>query len=253
MDATRIAQSFTNLLNNASKYTNRGGYIRISIDPSPTDVTISVHDNGIGISAEMLPHVFDMFVQADRSLERSHGGLGVGLTLVKRLVEMHGGTVEATSPGANAGSTFSVRLPRACHTEIANGDSSSLYTPPRSGGLRVLVVDDHLDSADSLAALLKLMGHEVVVAYDGDAALTAVQSGLPDVMLLDLSLPRFNGYDVCRRVRQSPGGDGVTIIAQTGWGQKGDRDLTFDAGFDHHLVKPVDLHLLVDILNGVVC
>jgi len=248
-DSTRIAQVFTNLLNNASKYTNRGGHIRIAVEPSSTDVAITVQDNGIGIRADVLPYVFDMFVQADHSLERSHGGLGVGLTLVKRLVDMHGGTVGAASDGDDAGSIFTVRLPRAHHSPLGAGDRSSSAQHP-DAGLRILIVDDNADSADSLATIMSLMGHEVLVAYDGEAALSLALSSVPDAILLDIGLPRLNGYDVCRRIRQVPGGDNITIIAQTGWGQTEDRVRTLEAGFDHHLVKPVDPNLLANVLNS---
>ena len=205
-------------------------------------------DTGVGIPAAMLPRVFEMFTQVDRTLERAQGGLGIGLTLVRRLVEMHGGTVEARSEGAGRGSEFTVRLPVAGTVPVGRsapaGADRGAVAPPR----RVLVVDDNVDSALSLSTLLELMGHEVGTAHDGLAAVAMAAAFKPDLILLDIGLPKLNGYEACRRIRAMPGGDAVLIVAQTGWGQDDDRRRTREAGFDFHLVKPVDLAALEQML-----
>jgi PAS domain S-box-containing protein len=249
-DAVRLTQVFGNLLNNSCKYTPAGGTIRVIAQRDETDAVVTVSDTGIGIPADKLASIFEMFTQVDRSLEQSHGGLGIGLTLVKRLVEMHGGSVEAQSAGVGQGSAFVVRLPAAI-------DISDVSTPVPSESLadgamhRILVVDDNKDSADSLAMLLQLTGHEVSVAHDGRSALKAVESRRPDVVLLDIGLPSLNGHDVCRWVRQQPWGKTTVIIALTGWGQEEDRRRSQEAGFDGHLVKPVDHARLLALLESL--
>jgi CheY-like chemotaxis protein len=188
----------------------------------------------------MLSRVFDMFTQVDRSLEKSHGGLGIGLGIVKRLVELHGGTVEARSDGEDQGSEFVVRLPVAAPAvgTFQAPDRQAEATPP--GRCRILVVDDNVDSADSLGQLLGLLGHEVRTAYDGEAGVTEAEKFRPDVMLMDIGMPRLNGYDAARRIREQPWGKGLLLVALTGWGQEGDRQRSQEVGFDAHLVKPVD-------------
>jgi CheY-like chemotaxis protein len=247
-DPTRLAQVFLNLLNNAARYTPSGGRIRLTAERHGGEAVVSVRDTGIGIAAAMLPRVFELFTQVDRSLERSQGGLGVGLTLVKRLAEMHGGSVEANSEGLGRGSEFVVRLP------VAVIPPTPAPRPPDGGGqalcaarLRILVVDDNQDAAESLGQLLEIVGHEVRAAHDGVSGLEAAASFRPDVALLDLGMPGINGYDVARRIRGYEWGKSMLLIALTGWGQEDDRRRTRDAGFDHHLVKPVDPDALHDL------
>ena len=247
-DVTRLSQVFSNLLNNAAKYTERGGDIALAAERQGSDVVVAVRDNGVGIPPEMLPHVFDMFTQVDRSLERSQGGLGIGLTLVRTLVELHGGSVEARSGGHGLGSEFVVRLP------IVVAASPTQPTAPAvapSAGRRILVVDDNHDSARTLARLLKMLGHEARTAHDGGEAVEAAEEYRPEIMLLDIGLPVMNGYDVARTIRDRPWGREVVIIALTGWGQEGDRRRSKEAGIDHHLVKPVDPAALEKLLAGL--
>jgi PAS domain S-box-containing protein len=245
-DPTRLAQVLLNLLNNAAKYTEQGGRIWLTIEPEGDEVCVRVKDTGIGIPPEMLPRVFEMFTQVERSLERSQGGLGLGLTLVRSLVEMHGGTVKAHSGGPGKGSEFVVRLPvaRGPEPEGVAGDGGKVLSPPRR---RILVVDDNRDAANSLAILLRILGHEVHTAHDGLEAVGAATVFQPDVVLLDIGLPKLNGYEAARRVRQERG-TGVTLIALTGWGQEEDRRLSKEAGFDHHMTKPVELPALQRLL-----
>jgi CheY-like chemotaxis protein len=247
-DPTRLAQAFLNLLNNAAKYTPPGGRIRLTADVQGGEAVVRVRDTGVGIPAAMLPHIFELFTQVDRSLERSQGGLGVGLTLVRRLVEMHGGSVEARSEGPGQGSEFVVRLP------VIEMPPAPPPPPPQGGEqaaatarLRILVVDDNRDAVESLGLLLQVRGHEVRAAHDGVAGLEAAASFRPDVALLDLGMPRLNGYDLARRLRGQAWGRGLVLIALTGWGQEDDRRRTREAGFDHHLVKPVDPDALLGL------
>jgi PAS domain S-box-containing protein len=250
-DQTRLSQVLANLLNNAAKYTTDGGHVWLTARLEGDEAVVRVRDNGAGILAEMLPHVFEMFTQAGRLLDRSDGGLGIGLTLVRRLVELHGGTVEAISAGAGRGSEFIVRLPSAANApdgppQKRHGQEAEevFGSPPR----RILVVDDNLDSAESLATLLQFSGHEVRVAHDGPGALAAAKQFLPDVVLLDIGMPGMSGYQVARRLREEPALRHMTLVAQTGWGQEEDRRRAKDAGFDHHLVKPVVLRELHELI-----
>lgn len=250
-DPVRLAQVFSNLLNNACKYTERGGHVRLTTAREGGEVSIAVEDDGVGIPAEMLPRIFDMFTQVDRSLERSQGGLGIGLTLVRRLVELHGGSVEAQSDGLGHGSRFIVRLPAAvkeapkCDLDLGAGDLSG-----RSGKRRILVVDDNHDSADSLARMLRVLGNEVRTAYDGAEALDLSNTFRPELAFVDIGLPGMNGYDVSRRIREQPWGRDVTLVALTGWGQEEDHRRSTEAGFDHHVVKPADFDALSRILTN---
>jgi PAS domain S-box-containing protein len=247
-DPTRLAQVFSNLLNNAAKYTERGGRIELTARRTGNDVEVRIRDTGVGIPTDMLARVFDMFSQIESTLERAQGGLGIGLMIVQRLVAMHGGRVDAHSEGEGRGSEFVVHLPAI---PPANGTlpSEPAAVPADAHiSFRTLVVDDNRDSAESLGRLLELWGHEVHLAHDGAAAVEAAANLRPDVVLLDLGLPGMNGYDVCRRIRGMDGGDRVLIIAQTGWGQSEDRRLTHEAGFDHHLVKPVNAKVLNALL-----
>jgi CheY-like chemotaxis protein/anti-sigma regulatory factor (Ser/Thr protein kinase) len=248
-DRTRLSQVLSNLLNNAAKYTPQGGRIVVSAERDGHHAIVRVADTGVGIPAEMLPKIFDMFTQVGASLDRSQGGLGIGLTLVKRLVEMHGGTVRARSAGAGKGSEFAVRLPLAAgDARQAEGESPA---GAEAAGVRlaILVVDDNVDSAESLAMLLGLKGHEVRIAHDGPQALRTLEAFRPHLILLDLGLPGMSGYEVARWIRGSAELGGVTLAALTGWGQEEDRRRTKEAGFDHHLVKPVEPAALQGLLD----
>jgi signal transduction histidine kinase/DNA-binding response OmpR family regulator len=244
MDPVRFAQVLANLLNNAAKYTEEGGTIWLNVERAGNEIVFRVRDTGIGIQPELLPHIFDMFIQADQSLDRSQGGLGIGLTLVRRLVELHGGSVLAFSPGPNQGSEFVARLPvRTEAPPAANGE-----TPPPSAtpSFRVLIVDDNVDAAESLALLLGTMGQVVQTAYDGVTALDAAERFGPDVVLLDIGLPGLSGYDVAREIRRRGLSD-VLLVALTGYGQQEDQARAREAGFDHHLIKPTDVSRLPDL------
>jgi len=249
-DMTRLAQVFQNLLNNAAKYSDPGGYIQLNVERQGSDVVVTVKDTGIGIAADQLPRIFEMFTQGDRSLEMSQGGLGIGLTLVKRLVEMHGGRVEAGSEGPGKGSEFVVRLPIVVEASKPQESGGAAEHGVRSSH-RILVVDDNRDGADSLAAMLKIMGNDTRTAYDGQEGVDAAGEFRPDVIVLDIGLPKLNGYEACRRIREQPGGKGVVLIAITGWGQDEDRRRSRVAGFDHHMVKPVDPQALMNLLAGL--
>ena len=250
-DRTRLVQVLANLLNNAAKYTPQGGRIALGVDRDGGQAVIRVADSGVGIPPEMLPKVFDMFTQVGTSLERSQGGLGIGLTLVKRLVDMHGGSVAAASPGPGQGSTFTVRLPLAAEAEPAAEAPRVAAPRPAGDRLDILVVDDNRDSAVTLARLLRLQGHGVQAAHDGPEALRLLAHYRPRLILLDLGLPGMSGYDVARRIRESTELRGVTLVALTGWGQEEDRRRTREAGFDHHMVKPADPDELDRIVRGV--
>jgi PAS domain S-box-containing protein len=253
-DPTRLAQVVANLLNNAAKYTEPGGRIWLTAERDGGQAIIRVRDNGIGISAEMLPYVFDMFVQGSYSSDRSRGGLGIGLTLVKRLVEMHGGSVEAHSAGPRQGSELIVRLPLAPGGEENEEEDLRAYKGQpvdRSSVLRILVVDDNRDSAESLGKLMRMAGHQVRIAHNGTAALEAVRTFQPGILLLDIEMPGMNGYEVARRVRAQPSMKDVLIVAMTGYGSEGVRRRCREAGFDHHLVKPIDLDDLQRLLASL--
>ncbi len=239
-DLTRLAQVFSNLLNNAARYTEAGGRIRLAVERQGSDVVVSVQDNGIGIAAEMLPRIFEMFAQATPALERSQSGLGIGLSLVKGVVELHGGRVEARSEGPGRGSEFTVRLPVLIETPVQKAPPGDADEPLCMAKCRILVVDDLKDSADSLAMLLRVTGHEVHTAYDGEEGVIAAEKFRPEVVLLDIGMPKLNGYDACRRIRGEPWGKDIFLIALTGWGQDDDRRRTEEAGFNGHMVKPVN-------------
>ncbi len=256
-DPVRLEQVFGNLLNNASKFTLKGGHLWVTAELGTDGVVVRVRDDGIGMSPETLPRVFDLFVQADRSSDRARGGLGIGLTVVQRLVELHGGSVEAHSAGPGQGSELVVRLPVSppANTEPErHGDAggrvvvgpllSPVAVPPR----RVLVVDDNVDTAESLALLLRLKGHEVETAHDGPAALKKARSFHPEAVLLDIGLPGLDGYQVASRLRRRRRTARALLVALTGYGQEEDQDLAREAGFDHHLTKPVDLLVIYELL-----
>jgi PAS domain S-box-containing protein len=246
-DQTRLAQVLLNLLNNAAKYMDQGGRIWLTAERQRDEVLIRIRDSGIGIPTEMLPRIFDMFTQVDHSLERSEGGLGIGLTLVQRLVEMHGGTVEARSEGPGKGSEFFVRLPIIREVD-ESVPAQIIEGVAKPAARRILIVDDNRDSADSLGMLLRMQGNEVYTAHDGLEAVGAAAAFQPDVVLLDIGLPKLNGYEAGRRIRDQEGGDGRLLVALTGWGQEEDRRRSKEAGFDHHLTKPVDFTVLQRLL-----
>ena len=247
-DATRLTQIVTNLLDNAAKYTDPGGRIWLSAERDGDDVAIRVKDSGIGIAPDVLPRIFDMFTQAGLSLERAQGGLGVGLALVERLVTLHGGTVTAFSGGLGKGSQFTIRLPvLQAHRQAASDVPAAAPSGPEKH-CRILVVDDNEDSAESLAMLLHLLGHEVKTANDGASALGAAAEFRPNVAILDIGLPKVNGYDLAKQIREQPWGSDVVLVALTGWGQEQYRRRSAESGFNHHLTKPVEFEVLQQIL-----
>jgi len=243
-DATRLAQVVINLLTNAAKYTPDGGTIELRLSCEDGRAEIAVRDNGIGLPASALATVFDMFSQLEPALERSKGGLGIGLALVRGIVELHGGTVHADSPGPGLGSTFTLRLPLAQGSTCAPAPATTLSAKAAPAQVRVLVVDDNEDAAETLAMTLELHGCDVRTAATAGRALEMLPGFAPAVALLDIGLPDMNGYELARRVRQLPSGAAMTLIATTGWGQQKDRERAFAAGFDRHLTKPIDFDLL---------
>lgn len=254
-DRTRLTQAFMNLMNNAAKYMDRGGRIEVKARQVGNDMVVTVKDSGIGIPADRLQSVFELFSQVETALSRSRGGLGIGLSLTQRLVEMHGGTVLARSDGPGLGSEFEVRLPLAAPPSTAPSDpvardpGADSFTA--AGELRILIADDNQDACATLASLLELMGHTVRQANDGQAAVEAAADFDPQVVLLDIGMPKLNGYEACAQIRAQAGGAARTIVACTGWGQADDRRRSDEAGFDQHLVKPVDPAVLFDLLDTV--
>lgn len=248
-DHARLSQVFANLLNNAAKYSEAGGRIEVSLETSTRDAIVEIRDSGIGIEPDMLPRVFDMFVQKDQTLERARGGLGIGLTLVRSIVELHGGRVEASSDGAGRGSSFTVRLPRTVARATFASRPAPVVARVRPGARRIMVVDDNADAVDSLAVLLGLEGHDVRVARDGPSAVELAREFVPEVALLDIGLPGMSGFDVARALRADERTARCVLIALTGWGQDADRKRSHDAGFDHHLVKPLDIEMLNRVLK----
>ena len=249
-DSTRLAQVILNLLNNSAKYTEEGGRISIVVDRRDEQAVIEVRDNGMGIAPELLPRVFELFTQAERTIDRSQGGLGIGLTIVHRLVEMQGGSVEAHSEGPGRGSEFIIKFP------LAPAHQLDLQLPARSEpvnekpqGSRVLVVDDHADSADSLSLILSHLGHEVQTAYDSKMALSMARSFRPGVVFCDLGLPIMDGYEVARQLRVFPETRDAVLIALTGYGQEEDKKRSVTAGFHYHLVKPVSPDSLQEVFR----
>jgi CheY-like chemotaxis protein len=251
-DPVRLEQVLSNLLNNAAKYTEAPGHIVLSAAQDATDVVISVRDNGIGIEAAMLPELFRIFSQQQGPHGRTQDGLGIGLSLVKGLVERHGGSVSARSDGPGTGSEFTVRLPLAASAPVSDAEPAESDELQQSHArYRILIADDNRDGADSLAMLLQVMGHEVETAYAGDQAVEIAEQMQPDAILLDIGMPKLNGYEACRRIRAEPWGRDIVLIALTGWGQEEDRRRTREASFDLHLVKPVDGRHLLKILASL--
>jgi signal transduction histidine kinase len=266
-DPTRLTQVIANVLGNAAKYTDTGGRISLTAAVKQSDVEIRIRDNGIGIRPEMLPYVFELFTQLDRADGRTQGGLGIGLALVRQLVQMHGGSVSAVSEGSGKGSEFVIRLPILREDEAsvsasagpaasapAGSDAVSSAVAPLIGASaarmirRILIADDNNDALESLATLLQLNGHEVYTATNGGTALQCAERHRPEVCLLDIGMPMLDGYEVAKRIREQPWGQRITLVALTGWGQDSDRRRSREAGFDSHLVKPLDLETLTDLL-----
>jgi len=249
-DPIRLAQVVGNLLSNACKFTEKGGRIWLTVEREGERAAIRVRDSGIGLTAAELTRIFEMFIQVDTSLERSTSGLGIGLTLVKNLIEMHDGTVEAHSAGIGQGSEFVVRLPIVVETAKPPPPEPTVSEPTTTMARRILVVDDNRDSATSLSMLLRLTGHQTHTVYDGLEALEAAAAFRPDVILLDIGLPKLNGYEACRRIREQPWSNGMVLVALTGWAQEEDWEKSRDAGFNAHMVKPVDLTALTKLLGS---
>jgi signal transduction histidine kinase/CheY-like chemotaxis protein len=248
-DRARLIQVFGNLLHNACKFTEKGGRIRVSLEREDGDAVIRVEDNGVGLDADAAPRIFEMFTQVDTSLGRSVGGLGIGLTLVKTLVELHGGRVEVRSDGLGQGCEFTVRLAVEAEDFAAKRPAAEGAAPAAAPRRRVLVVDDNRDSAESLALMLELSGSETRTVHDGLAAIEAARAFRPDLVLLDIGLPQLTGYEVCTRIRQEPWGREMLLVAVTGWGQDEDRQKSRRAGFDAHFVKPIELEALRTLLE----
>lgn len=249
-DLTRLAQVVINLLNNAARYSGRGGRIWLTVEVQDADVIVSVKDAGIGIPADQLTRIFEMSTQVDRSLDKAHGGLGIGLSLVQRLVQLHGGVVEARSDGAGKGAEFIARLPIAVTQSEPRPSTTDRQEMPTSVR-RILIVDDNKDGVDGLRMLLEVSGNDIRTAYDGHQALEIAEQFRPDIVLLDIGLPDVDGYEVCRRIRRAPWGGDVVLVALTGWAQEDDRRRSREAGFDHHLVKPVDAGALLGVVSSL--
>ena len=248
-DVVRLAQVFMNLLTNAAKYTEEGGHIRLTAKRDGSQVVVAVADDGIGIPPEKLPNLFEMFYQVEGARERSDGGLGIGLSLVRRLLALHGGSIAAESAGIGQGSEFIVRLPVAEGESAVEKPTSPQASVVTRAGWRILVVDDNRDAALSLAMLLRITGNETQTAHDGLEAVALAEKFSPDAVLLDIGLPKLNGYEAARRIRAEPWGKALLLVALTGWGQPDDRRLSREAGFNHHMVKPVDLNTLMGVLT----
>jgi signal transduction histidine kinase/CheY-like chemotaxis protein len=250
-DLVRLAQVFSNLLINAAKYTDPGGHVQLRAACEGSELVVAIRDNGIGISADMMPRLFKMFSQAEAALGRAQGGLGIGLSLVQGLVTLHGGTVEARSDGPGTGSEFIVRLPIGLPvTEIPDVEAAA-ESLVAGAGLKILVVDDNRDAADACATLLELSGYHVQTAYTGRRALELAETFRPHALLLDIGLPDLDGYQLARKLRAAPWGRGIILIAVTGWGQEEDRRRAFDAGFDHHMTKPIAAEAVESLLQSL--
>jgi CheY-like chemotaxis protein len=245
-----LLQVFSNLLNNACRYTPPGGRIEVEARVHDASVEVTVHDTGVGVDPAMQHRIFELFEQADKSLERGNAGLGIGLTLARQLVQLHGGEIAVASEGIGRGATFTVRLPRsqsdaAAPTPAPPGDGAAPHA------LRIVVADDNVDFAESLQAILEINGHDVTIVPDGEAALAAIRRQLPDLAILDIGMPGLNGYELARRLRAEAATASLYLIAVTGWGQAADRQAASDAGFDRHLVKPLEPDALLEVLAAL--
>ena len=257
-DATRLEQSFGNLLDNASKFSPAQAQISLTAElayaratgNTANEVIVRVRDNGTGISAAMLPHIFDLFMQSDRSLDRTQGGLGIGLTLTRKLLELHGGSIEALSEGLGHGSEFVVRLPALAPESVATPAAAAAAPAGTVTKRHILIVDDNIDAAESLAMILRLAGHQVVTAHTAADALQMAGQIRPGVIVLDIGLPEVNGYELARKMREQPDLAGAVLIALSGYGRDEDRQRGVEAGFDHHFTKPVDYQSLNEVLEG---
>jgi CheY-like chemotaxis protein/two-component sensor histidine kinase len=249
-DPIRLTQVFGNLLTNAAKYTDPNGNVWLSAERQGEDVVVEVRDNGIGIAPDMLPHIFGLFVQADDGATKARGGLGIGLTLVKSLVEMHGGSVDVHSEGLKKGSVFTVRLPLTCESQQAGGeDVREIPSPNPNDCHPLMVVDDNIDAATSFAMLLRAHGHDVHVAHGGVSALAELAVFRPEMIFLDIGMPEMDGYEVAKRIRESEEFKNIILVALTGWGQPEDRRRSKAAGFDYHLVKPPEPKEIMNLLK----
>jgi two-component system CheB/CheR fusion protein len=249
-DAVRLAQVFSNLMINAAKYTDPGGRIQLRATQQGSELVVAISDNGIGISDDMMPRLFTLFTQAQSAMGRSEGGLGVGLSLVRGLVALHGGSVQALSDGPGKGSEFIVRLPVGTALECPESDAAA-DVPVPGAGLKILVVDDSRDAADTCAMLLELSGHHVQTAYTGQRAFELAESFRPHVLLLDIGLPDLDGYQLAKKIRATPWGRGTMLVAVTGWGQEADRRRAFEAGFDQHLTKPIAAETVESLMHSL--
>jgi CheY-like chemotaxis protein len=257
-DVVRLEQALATLLDNASKFTHQGGHIWLTAECSPGtqsgpgEVTIRVRDDGIGMAADVLPRVFDLFMQADRSLARGSGGLGIGLTVVRRLIELHGGRVEASSPGLGQGSEFAVRLPIMAHGVVhaSQAPPPMEATSPNAVARRVLVADDNVDAAQTLAMILNVAGYETQITHDGPSTLTSAATFRPQVIFLDIGMPGMDGYETARQLRKLPGSARALLVAVTGYSQDTDRRRATEAGFDHYLIKPVQSGTALQLLSA---
>jgi CheY-like chemotaxis protein len=252
-DQKRLVQVIANLLNNSAKYTPDGGRIALRLEVRPQEIVLTVVDNGIGMEPDLVLRVFDLFAQAERTSDRSQGGLGLGLALVKSLVTLHGGNVQASSKGPGQGSTFTVRLPRlfSLPVQAARSDNDATGRPSYAKALRVMIVDDNVDAARTLEMFLHASGHDVIVEYDAAAAVERASIDAPGVCLLDIGLPDIDGNELARRLRTVPEMAGAVLIAVTGYGQEQDREKSFAAGFDYHFVKPIDTAKLAALLAEI--
>jgi CheY-like chemotaxis protein len=251
-DLTRLSQVVSNLLNNAAKYTSEGGRIVLSVRRDRDEILIAVSDNGVGIPSDMLPRVFDLFTQVRDNLDRSRGGLGIGLALVKQLVELHGGSIAAESAGPGKGSAFRLRLPVGEAASVASGaDETGAPVSRQKAKLKVLVVDDNFDVAQTMGWMIEAIGHDYQLIHDGKHAVQAAFEYRPDAILLDINMPGMDGYAVCRALREQALFDDTVIVAQTGWGKTQDRASTGESGFDGQLVKPVNMDRLEQVLTGI--
>jgi CheY-like chemotaxis protein len=249
-DAKRLVQVLANLLNNAAKYTQEGGRLHLGASVRGGKVVVDVVDNGIGMAPELVARAFDLFAQAERTSDRASGGLGLGLALVRSLVELHGGTVTCASAGPGQGSRFTVALPLLAAADAPDAPCQPAHDAAPDGGLSIMVVDDNVDAAETLGLLLEATGHRVIIEHDPLGALERARTAAPQVCLLDIGLPGMDGYELARRLRAQPATRHALLVAITGYGQDSDRRLAAEAGFDRHLVKPIDLDTLRDALAG---